>query len=241
MKKIFLVFILFGLFLTSCVEIQSPTSLHIPTLTLVNTKIPTLTFTDTPIVPTSTLIFAPTSTSTPTHTLTATIIPTSTITVPRSVKNKQYWAIVSQDRAAFWFMVNPERTEWTWYKAPEMTIEYEWGVEFPVAEYPYPTYSAQVTLSPDKKGMLPKKGSIDDLLKDCESGLWLKDRNAMLKLNLDNVVGISHFNGGILIELKDTHIISSLFLAHPKTLLFKTYSRFNVLPNRKIDVTVIYQ
>src|SRR4051812_47335444 len=112
MQKIFWAFILLSLFLTSCIEMQP----------LVSTNTPTLVFTAMPIVPTSTPIFMPISTPT----LTATISPTSTIAIPQSVKNKQYWAIVSQDRAAFWFMVNPEITELTWYKAPGMFIEYEW-------------------------------------------------------------------------------------------------------------------
>jgi len=205
MRKLFSFFILFGLILASCEEVQS--------------SVPT-----------------PITTSTPAP------IPTSTIgSVPQFVENKQYWAILGHDRATFWFMVNPDVTEWTWYKAPDGFIEYEWGVEFPISENPYPIYSAEVTLIPDKKDLLPQKGNIAELLEQCESGLWLMDRGGMENLNMDKAVETRYFNGGVLIELTNFDIIAELYRVHPKTLLFKTYSRSNVLPSRKVNVTIIYQ
>jgi len=122
-----------------------------------------------------------------------------------------------------------------------MSIEYEWGVEFPISENPYPIYSAEVILGPDKKGLIPQKGTINELLAQCESGLWLMDRGGMLNLNMDKAVEAKYFNGGLLIELTDIDKIAKLYQAHPKTLLFKTYSRSNLLPNRKVDVTISYQ
>lgn len=220
-------------------EIQPSMSLHTPTPTLVHTKAPTLALTDTPTISASTPVLTPTYTYTPTST--ATITPTNTITIPQSVKNKQYWAIVSQDRAAFWFLVNPEITEWTWFKAPSNRVEFEWGVEFLANQKPFSIYTAAAILT-NHNEKPPKQGSMDDLLQDCETGIWENDfRGYMMKLNRENTVSVSYFAGGVLIELNDPEIISSLFNAHPTTVLFITRSYFNIIPNRKVDVTVTYQ
>jgi hypothetical protein len=63
----------------------------------------------------------------------------------------------------------------------------------------------------------------------------------MMKLNREGAVSVSYFAGGVLIELNDPKIISSLFNAHPATVLFITRSHFNIIPTRKVDVTVTYQ
>jgi len=219
-------------------DIQPSVSLYTPTTpTLRYTKTPTLALTDTPTIFTSTPVLTPTYTPT----LTATITPTNTITIPRSVKNKQYWAIVSKDRAAFWFLLNPEITDCTWFKAPTDRIEFEWGVEFLANQKPFSTYTAAAILT-NHNEKPPKQGSIDDLLKDCGTGIWENDfRGYMMKLNRENTVSVSYFAGGVLIELNDPEIISSLFNAHPATVLFITRSYFNIIPNRKVDVTVTYQ
>jgi hypothetical protein len=235
-----LLFVLLGLLLSSCGLLQPKPSFNTSTPPQTIGATDTLyTLTDTPLVATSTLtptFISPTSTPSSTPT----IIPTQTITIPRSVQYGKYWAIVRPDRAYFWFMINPEITEWNWYLPPPHYTEYEWGVEFPTSDA---RYSAEVMLLTDEGDAAPQKGTIDDLLQVCDVSICVMDGRLMGcgTNQFPGAVEARPFNGGILIELTDTILVSSLYEKHPNTLLFKTSSFYNVIPNRKVDVSVIYQ
>jgi len=137
-------------------------------------------------------------------------------------------------------MINPEITEWRWYLPPANHIEYQWGVEFPTSDT---RYSAEVILVTDEEDTIPQKGTIDDLLRVCDVTICIMDGRLMGcgANQFPDAVEARSFNGGILIELTDPKLVSSLYKKHPNRLLFKTSSYYNVIPNRKVDVLVIYQ
>jgi hypothetical protein len=137
-------------------------------------------------------------------------------------------------------MINPEITEWSWYLPPANYIEYQWGVEFPTSDT---RYSAEVILTTDEEDIMPQKGTIDDLLQACDTTICIMDGRLMGcgTNQFPGAVEARSFNGGILIELTDPMLVSSLYEEHPKRLSFKTSSYYNVIPNRKVDVLVIYQ
>ncbi len=225
---------LFCLVFSACapVEATSSSNLSIPP-TVIN-QLTTPFFTITSLVLTST--------PTPTSTMT----PTQTIVVPSSVNLSEHWAIISPDRASFWFKVDPSVVVWHWFSAPGPTyLEYEWGVEFPVNnEIYYKTFSAEVLLFYDRQiHPSSQKGGISDLLNACDIGLWTMERGGMSNAQeqFPNAVVASYFKGGILIELTNPTFISNLYEKRPESLLFKTFSYNHVLPNQEINVSVIYR
>lgn len=206
------------------------------------------TFTKTPIAlirPTETVTFAPTETYP--HPPTSTQHPTGTVPPTPNGTQTKYTAIITSGEAQFWFAIDPTIQEWPWHLAPANRIEYQWEAIFPCLDIVdhqtvFDCAAAVTQIESDPHKPPHQKGTFQDLLNACETGVWMgtPDRSWYSLPYYDNQITSTYLKGWLLIELNAPDLLSYLDQTRPQYVTFVAISYSGMFPMRKMTVKVSY-
>ncbi|MBL8090687.1 MAG: hypothetical protein JNJ43_10185 [Anaerolineales bacterium] len=168
------------------------------------------------------------------HAFTSTPESTSTPEVTPTPEKKEPYAIISADKAEFWFPI-PEKEIWEWYVLPVIvkedcgscvivSIEYSWYVEITENEKKT-AYQISVDLMNNREKHELQSGTFEELLATSRTKIYLlgePDSDGYYsKFDTEYTkVAISHFDNGLLIELTEPDLLKILNEQKPETIKF---------------------
>lgn len=145
---------------------------------------------------------------------------TSTSQESPSLEMQKSYAVISADKAEFWFPL-PDR-EWQWFVLPKTDAVHDesaWSVRFEVDKI----YEIYVNIA-NNDNLPPQKGSAADMLK--VAGIEISQLENMGSNSYAyhftgfKNVNVTSIDGGLLIELTEQSLVQALYQSKPETVVF---------------------